>query len=119
MSQTTAKKKDVLTAVLLNLFVPGAGYWYAGRKFLGVIVLLLAAASVAGAMAGSGPAASFAGLLGIVGAVDGYLTVKKHNSKLEEAEQAALVKCPHCAERIQAEAKVCRHCQRNVAPIAA
>src|SRR6266496_2169626 len=57
---TTAKKKDVLNAVALNFFVPGAGYWYAGRKFLGVIVLLIAAACVAGAMAGSGPAASFA-----------------------------------------------------------
>jgi hypothetical protein len=29
-----------------------------------------------------------------------------------------LRKCPHCAESIKAEAKVCKHCGRDVAPTA-
>jgi hypothetical protein len=29
---------------------------------------------------------------------------------------AGLKKCPYCAEMIQAEATVCKHCGRNVSP---
>ena len=29
-------------------------------------------------------------------------------------DPSELVRCPHCAERIQREAKVCRYCGRNV-----
>jgi len=30
--------------------------------------------------------------------------------------EGAKKKCPHCAEWIKADAKVCRHCGRDVAP---
>lgn len=30
------------------------------------------------------------------------------------AQSLGLVKCPHCAEAIQPEAKVCKHCGRDI-----
>jgi len=118
--ETMAKKKDYATAILLNLFFPGAGYIYAGRVFLGVVVLCIAI----GPIFVVGPLAfGWAGFLSLVGAVDGYLTVKKHNDAID-AQQAQLAetelrRCPTCAEKIQRAAKVCRFCGKEVAAEAA
>lgn len=109
------KKKDFATAILLNFFVPGAGYFYAGRPILGVVALLVLVGLLIGfASTGSEQLLSYMGGLGVIAAVDGYLTVKKHNTAIEESSQARLVACPHCAEKIQPEAKVCRFCNREV-----
>lgn len=98
-----AKRKEVVAAVALNFFFPGVGYFYAGRPVLGVAALaflvLFAAMGMFTAIGG----------LALMAAIDGYLSVKKYNAGIDEAE---LVKCPNCAERIQAGAKVCRFCQR-------
>lgn len=106
------KRKDYTTAILLNLFFPGAGYIYAGRIFLGVVVLLMALGAAYGALNGSQELSGVVGILSIIGAVDGYLTVKKHNDR---ADAASLITCPNCAEKIQRGAKVCKYCQRQVA----
>jgi len=112
----TPKKKDFATAILLNLFIPGAGYVYAGRPVLGVVaIVLLLAFSVGFIATGNEQLLSYAGGLGVIAAVDGYLTVKKHNAAIDESSQARLVACPSCAEKIQPEAIVCRHCNREIA----
>jgi hypothetical protein len=108
-------KKDYATAILLNLFVPGAGYMYAGRVFLGIVVMCLAF----GPVFFMGPLAfGWAGFFGLIGAVDGYLTVKKHNDAVDamtaEIAETELKRCPMCAEKIQREAKVCRFCGKEV-----
>lgn len=113
------KRKDYATAILLNLFFPGTGYVYAGRAVIGGVVLLLFLAALAGMwMATSAAGASLAqtaiGFLSLVGAVDGYLTVRAHNGRIDDFAAAQLVPCPWCAERIQREARVCRFCQREV-----
>lgn len=112
-------RKDYATAILLNIFIPGAGYIYAGRIFLGVVVLLLCIGPIAASLALldgiSEGVYSWTGLLAIIGAVDGYLTVKKHNAKFDADE---LIACPHCAEKIQRAAKLCRFCKREVAAAA-
>lgn len=109
------KRKDYATAILLNLLFPGAGYIYAGRTFLGVVVILLWAGAIAGYLNGIEALSGVAGFLAIIGAIDGYLTVRKHNDKVAAAADADLVTCPNCAERIQKSARICRYCQRAVA----
>lgn len=36
----------------------------------------------------------------------------------QQVQQQGLVKCPYCAEAIQPEARVCKHCGRDVSPAA-
>lgn len=35
------------------------------------------------------------------------------------SSKESMPRCPHCAEKIRKEARVCKHCGRNVAPKAA
>lgn len=111
------KKKDAATAILLNFVLPGAGYIYVGRKYFGVFVLLILTGCVWGFLSGAVLGFLIGGIIAIVAAIDGYLAVNKYNREIDEASFKRLVKCPHCAELIQPEAKVCRYCQREVARV--
>jgi TM2 domain-containing membrane protein YozV len=106
------KKKDYATAILLNLFLPGAGYIYAGRVFLGVLVLLMSIGASVGYAMGVESLAGVVGFFAIIGGADGYLTVKKFNEKAEAGDR---MPCPACGESIARGAQVCRFCQRKVA----
>lgn len=112
----TTKKLDFATAILLNLFIPGAGYIYVGRWVLGVVVLFLAMAPAVFAVITGGMglvlAMPWASMLSIVGAIDAYIIVRKQNAS---ADEESTMPCPNCAERIQRAARVCRFCQRPVA----
>ncbi len=55
------------------------------------------------------------GLLGVLGVLILVLATPKQTEIDTAARSAGLVACPHCAELINHQAHVCRHCQRDVA----
>lgn len=122
-----ARKKSGWLAAFLNLVLPGAGYAYCGRWFLGIVAFFLVIAIwvVSFGLAG--------GAISALVFIDGFLAAGRYNRKLTEkilAEQLAASSrndndsapardertCPHCAERILAKASKCRFCGESVAP---
>ncbi|HTF98584.1 MAG TPA: hypothetical protein VL995_20755 [Cellvibrio sp.] len=73
-----SRKKSRFIAILLNLFVPGAGYMYCGRWVLGIIVFFFVISLL---IASFGLAAI--GLI-VVLVIDGALCVGRYNRKMTE-----------------------------------
>ena len=73
-----SRKKSRFVAILLNLFLPGAGYIYCGRWILGIVVFFFVVALV---IASFGLAAF--GLI-VVLVIDGALCVGRYNRKMTE-----------------------------------
>lgn len=74
-----AKKKSILATILLNLFLPGAGYIYCGRRALGIIAFLLVIA-----MWNISSPILVIGTFILVFVIDGVLCTKKYNRILIE-----------------------------------
>ena len=91
------RDKNLAVAILLNLFLPGAGYLYMGRTLFGILVLLLV------------PLLIFAtgGAAWLEWAIITAIEL-----------QARTKECPKCTESIQPEAQVCRYCQHQLAAAA-
>jgi TM2 domain-containing membrane protein YozV len=69
-------KKSAGVACLLNLFIPGAGYMYAGMVVMGLLVFILWAVCIPLTF-GIGSAIIWA-----IGLIDGFLAVGRSNRKL-------------------------------------
>lgn len=56
------------------------------------------------------------GFLLFIVALPHALIIKPDQSAIDERRLSAgdLRKCPHCAELVKSEAKVCRYCQREI-----
>ncbi|MDB5871810.1 MAG: hypothetical protein JWQ07_1252 [Ramlibacter sp.] len=78
MLQVEARKKSGAVAALLNLFLPGAGYMYCGRWFLGVVAFFFTAALLIFSL-------GFA-IVGVVLmlVIDGFLCAGRFNAALIE-----------------------------------
>ena len=140
MALLESRKKSGLVAALLNLFLPGAGYIYCGRWFLGIIAFFMVVAMF---IVSFGLAA--VGIIFIL-VVDGLLCAGRYNRNLTEEmiskrrrsiakderpaqnqsqiesgwrgyglpepvkSNADTKKCPFCAEEVKLAAIKCKHC---------
>lgn len=101
------KRKSGLLAAVLNLFLPGLGYMYCGRILLGIFVgIILLPIEIL--LMGEIPLAVVP--IWIIMFIDGFLASGRYNKKLEEKIYNTLKTCLQCAEKVQPEAKVCKHC---------
>ncbi|MDD5014784.1 MAG: zinc ribbon domain-containing protein [Atribacterota bacterium] len=102
-----AKRKKGWIAAVLNLFLPGAGYIYCGKIFIGIIVLpffILMFFSVGALAPFLIPSLCF------VLIVDGFLAADRANKKIDKKIGDLMKKCPQCAEKVLPDAKICKHC---------
>lgn len=108
------RRKDPGAGAALGL-IPGGAQFYVGETFSGVwdIGARLAMCWL-GVEVFNWPAYAWIGVPACMGVFWGYREVVKHNRKVDALEASTTRQCPFCAERIQAEAKVCRYCQRDV-----
>ena len=110
---SVATEKSLPLAIGLNFVLPGAGYMYLGRFSVGigamVVVSLILIATGAVLLV---PLWLW---LNVIMAIDLSMLFYKQQAAVQAA---TLRKCPYCAELIQAEARVCKHCQRDVVPSA-
>jgi len=102
------KEKSIPLAIGLNILLPGVGYMYMGKLFLGIaaflliLMMLLASPLIGGA-------AWFS--MNVIMAIDMVILGKKREKQISEG---STMKCPRCAELIKKEAKVCRFCNAPI-----
>jgi hypothetical protein len=82
-----SRKNSGWIAALLNLFLPGAGYFYCGRYVLGVFAFILVAIMWTVAFAAWAMVGVFAwGGVALMLVIDGLLCARRYNRKLIEQE---------------------------------
>jgi len=108
IDELRAKNKSGWLAAGLNILLPGLGYIYCGRVFLGVVVLPF----VLGLVYVMPPAAL---TIWAILVIDGFLAAGRYNKTLDQKINSAMKTCPQCAEKILPEARVCKHCGFNIA----
>ena len=86
--------------------------------YLIALVLYVIFFGLIGVVVGQRKGRAFAGFVfgALLGPI-GWLIVALGPDIKASQEAARLRKCPFCAELVQPEAKVCKHCGRNIKPI--
>lgn len=104
------KEKSVPVAILLNIIVPGVGYMYIGRVFLGLICFFIMGTVLLFSMATVVLAVPVWFFCQFIMAID----MISLNSSRNRKQLKSMTKCPSCAELVLKEAKVCKHCSRDL-----
>lgn len=82
-----SKKKSGWIAALLNLVIPGAGYIYCGRYFLGIVAFIFVVCMWAVFLAAWAIFGVFAGWsLALMLFIDGFLCARRYNREMIETE---------------------------------
>lgn len=101
----TLKEKSLPLGIGLNLVLPGLGYVYMGRWFLGLIAGALILAIIFSA---SAPNALIVWLvMNLIMLIDMIVLHGKRKKQLQ-------IECYFCAELINRNAKICKHCKEAV-----
>jgi hypothetical protein len=107
------KDKNIWLAILLNFVIPGLGYFYMGRKVLGVLLVVIMLALAFGSMS-MGMVQVYGGIsfpMFIVTCID--MAILHFKNKANSTKN-----CPFCGEHIRNEAVVCRFCSRELSTAA-
>ncbi len=106
------KEKNIWAAIGLNFVYLGAGYFYMGRKTLGVLLMIIATGMAmlmfSNPMVFSAISSVWLGLFFIT-AIDMLIL----NNKIKKETMKV---CPYCAEPIKKEAIFCLHCKKDIVP---
>lgn len=100
------KEKSLPLAIGLNLLAPGIGYMYMGKIIIGIAAFLL----IIGIYTQATMDTFIYSWLGmnVIMALDMVILGKKRET---ETVNKTMVKCPMCAEWVQKDAKICKHCK--------
>ena len=108
-----SKEKSIPFAIGLNFLAPGLGYMYMGKIIVGIAALFL----ILGIYASTTIDTFLTSWLGlnVIMAIDMLMLGKK---KQKELANKTMIKCPKCAELIQKEAQICKHCKSDISSFA-
>jgi len=106
---TNSSPKSLPLAIGLNILLPGIGYIYMGKIVVGILAMLL----VVGIYLSTNLFYIFWTWL-VMNALMAIDMVILDNKRKKQYIAESMIKCPYCAELIKKEAKICKHCGKEI-----